>query len=361
MQLDKDKVKDNLNIEDIHKILKDLGSKEPKKDYSDNYIYSTVCHHGSSQKLYYYEESKMFHCYTHCGESFDIYSLVSKAKDITFPQAVQYIVNLTGKRFGFGKAIENIDTEKISDWNWINKFQKKDKINTELPKYDETVLDVFLPLPHESWLEEGISYDSHEKYQIGYYISQEKISIPHFDLNNRLIGIRGRATKQEDVDNGKKYMPITIQKKLYNHQLMFNLYGLNHSKEAIKRQRKVCIFEGEKSVLKADTIYGEDNFSVACCSSNITNFHRDILLSLGVEEVIICFDKYGENDSEEKIKSYQKKLLNFANKFTPYARTFIVFDDFDLLDYKQSPIDKGRKVLERLMSCKYEIATNSGV
>jgi hypothetical protein len=103
---------------------------------------------------------------------------------------------------------------------------------------------------------------------------------------------------------------------------------------------------------------------VASCSSNITNFHRDILLSLDIEEVIICFDRIRdkeENETDEKyekvIEDYLKKLLKLANKFTPYVRTYIVYDDFDLLKAKESPVDRGKDVLEQLMKCKYEIKT----
>jgi vacuolar-type H+-ATPase subunit I/STV1 len=163
-------------------------------------------------------------------------------------------------------------------------------------------------------------------------------------------------------------MPVTIENKLYNHQTMFNVFGLNKTKEAIRRLKKVAIFEGEKSVLKCEDYYGDNNFSVASCSSQITNFHRDILLSLEIEEVIICLDKFRNrksNESEEKyqeeIINYQEKLLKFASKFTPYVRTYIVWDDFEVLDYKDSPCDKGRDILEQLMKCKYEIKTNDEV
>ena len=30
-------------------------------------IFRTICHHGDSHKLYYYVETKTFHCYTNCG------------------------------------------------------------------------------------------------------------------------------------------------------------------------------------------------------------------------------------------------------------------------------------------------------
>jgi hypothetical protein len=234
LQLDKDKIKESLTEEEIHKILKELGSKDPIQGNQ----YQTVCHGWHKHKLYYYHDTKSFHCYTDCSDTFDIYELVIKSKrqqgyNFSLPQAIQYIATLTGKLFGFSSVI-NKSTEIIDDWNWINRHKKKEKITSVLPEYDSSVLDVFLPYPHESWLKEGIGYGTMKKFEIGYYIREEKISIIHRDINGRFIGIRGRSMNQEDIENGRKYMPLTIGNQLYNHQIMFNLYGLHKTKEAIK-------------------------------------------------------------------------------------------------------------------------------
>lgn len=127
------------------------------------------------------------------------------------------------------------------------------------------------------------------------------------------------------------------------------------------------IFESEKSVLKCQDFYGESNFTCAVCSSNISNFHRDILLSLGVEEVFIALDKYRppkehetEEKYQEKLVEYQKKILKLAAKFTPYVRVYVLWDYEGLLDYKDSPADKGKETLEELMRRKIEIGTDEG-
>jgi DNA primase len=299
LHLDKDKIKNSLTEEEIHKILKDLGSKDPLMGNQ----FQTVCHGGYKHKLYYYHDSKSFHCYTDCSENMDIFEVVSRAKGISFPKAVQYVAALTGKTFGFSSILQN-DNDLINDWELINRHKRKEKIIPELPEYDSTVMDIFLPYPHEKWLNEGISYETQKKFDISYYIREERIVIPHYDIKSKLVGIRGRSMRKEDIDAGKKYIPITVENKLYNHQTMFNLYGLHKTKEAIKRLKKVAIFEGEKSVLKCEDYYGDNNFSVASCSSNITNFHRDILLSLDIEEVIICFDRIRDKEPNETDEKY---------------------------------------------------------
>ncbi|SNZ10021.1 hypothetical protein SAMN05421503_1476 [Terribacillus aidingensis] len=358
--------------EDIHKILLDLGSKEPEQDKNGDLKFTTVCHGGTKHKLYYYHESRQFHCYTDCSDNLDIYEVVIRTKkeqgvDVTFPKAVEYVSRVTGKTRGFGYTGLKSNKDLINDWDFISKFSRKAKSDRTLPSYNENVLDVFMSLPHESWLEEGISYETMEKYEIGYYFreKEEGIVIPHRDINGRLIGIRRRSMIQEQVDAGYKYMPLTVGNTMYNHLVTANLYGLNHTAEAVKRLRKLMIFESEKSVLKCQDFYGELNFTTAICSSNISDFHRDIATSLGIEEVFIALDKMGYEEDEEKFEKkeqeYQERILKFAKKFAPYCRVYVLWDDEGLLDWKDSPADRGKEVLEEMMKNKTEITMEGAI
>ena len=48
--------------------------------------------------------------------------------------------------------------------------------------------------------------------------------IPHYDINNNLIGIRERTLIKENEVYGK-YRPAYLNGKLYNHPLSFSLYN----------------------------------------------------------------------------------------------------------------------------------------
>lgn len=249
-------------------------------------------------------------------------------------------------------------SNKISDWDFINKFQKKKKKSYELNVYDEKILEVFLPYPHQSWLDEGITRETMKKYEIGYHVYQNKITIPQRSMHGELLGVRGRALNLEDIAAKKKYMPITIENNTYSTSTYYSLYGLNFNKETIKRIKKVILFEDEKSVLKCEDYFGEDNFSVATYGSNLSDYQVELLLSLGVEEVFIARDRdYSEYEQSEEIYKYQERLIEQAMKFVPYARTYILFDKTDRLDYQDSPADKGKEVLMELMKEKIEIKT----
>ena len=52
--LDKEKIKQELDEQDIKLLLKDLGSDEPRKDKDNNLLFQTICHNsnGGSYKLH---------------------------------------------------------------------------------------------------------------------------------------------------------------------------------------------------------------------------------------------------------------------------------------------------------------------
>ena len=194
-----------------------------------------------------------------------------------------------------------------------------------------------------------------KKYQISYWGEENKIIIPHRDMEGRLIGIRGRALNQIDIDAKRKYMPITIEGKVLKHTLGNNLYGLCQNEEAIKRFKKIIIFESEKSVLLCDTYYHQNNFSVAVCGSNITDTQCKIIRNLGVNEVMIAFDKEYIDAKSKLAEVYMNKLLRLAYKLVPYCTVYILMDTDGLLEQKDSPADRGQDVLEKLMKSKIEV------
>ena len=69
-----------------------------------------------------------------------------------------------------------------------------------------------------------------------------------------------------------------------------NAYGIDKNKEAIKEYKKCIIFEAEKSVLKMDSIYG-NNPSVAVGGSSVSEYQLNLLKVNGCEKVYLAFDR----------------------------------------------------------------------
>lgn len=367
--MDAQELKEQLNVEDIINIVVNgLGSNGNEWDANGNPIFQTICHnppgHGK-YKLYYYQDTKTFVCYTECNIHTDIYGLVQKVKNFsTFMEAFYYVADFVGVNVN-AHIIEKNSNELIDDWDLLNKYE--DLINVSVAEEESitilnnNILEYFAPCLPFYWYQEGIGCAEMKKYGVRLDSAMSKIIIPHYDINGKLIGIRGRTYNPIELDEGKKYSPVYIENTMYNHALGNHLYGLNFTKEAIIRTKKVVIFEGEKSVLKAETLYGDNNFCVAACGSSISDSQVNLLLSLGVTEIIIAFDKENDNyiGSEMSVR-YINKLENLASKFSPYVNTYIIIDIYDKLKYKDSPIDKGKEVLEFLLENKKLVPSLKG-
>lgn len=355
-------IKNQLTKEQIIKILALLGT-DCKERNDGTLIFRTVCHHKNNEgsyKLHYFPESKMFKCYTQCGDAFDIYELICRNQNMKFKEALQFLCANLGikniKQKGF-------KVKPIADWDVINKYLDFGSIKQDfrVKTYNSNMLKFYSNLYKQEWINEGISLKTMKKYKIKFDISGNKIIIPHYNINGSLIGIRGRNFNEYELSQGQKYMPVFIQKELYSHPLGMNLYGLNITKGTIKKSGKVLIFEGEKSVMKCDSLYGKSNFTVAACGSSISNYQKSLILNLGVREVFIAFDKPSEEIANDKelLDKYMQRIGRLASKFSPYFTTYILWDTENLLNYKDSPVDKGQEVLEQLMKNKIEVYTES--
>ncbi|MBU5331718.1 hypothetical protein KQI61_05875 [Anaerocolumna aminovalerica] len=355
-------LKEKLSEEDIRTLLtRDMGATIYYED-DDIWITETVCHHGKKAKLYYYKDSMSFHCYTECGQM-DIFEVVMGFKgyeENEFQKSINWIcikLNIDNCEYGFGKQ------EQISDWEFIRNYKRKHKKNVAiepLKPYDENVLRIFKKWFTLDWINEGISVETMKKFNIMYSTWQQKIIIPHYDINGQLIGIRGRSLIEEDIDLYGKYSPFKVgRKKFYNHALGQNLYGLNKNINAIQRKRKIMIVEAEKSVLQTDTMFGEDNFTVALCGSNLTSYQKGLILMLGVREVIIALDKQYETLDSEECKKWAKHIKDkIINPLSPYVVITVLWDTNDLLPYKASPTDCGKDTLLQLMDSKIYVDTS---
>ena len=356
-----EKIKQGLSIEQVQDLLYSLGGNPMIK--GEMIMAQTICHGGHSHKLYYYNNTKLFRCYTNCGDAFDIFDLVLKVKEAdgvewVLPQAVNFIINF----YGLTVQTENsfFSQEELDDWKILNKYeqsssQEKEEKIVEFKFFDDKILK-HLPRPKIlPWLKEGITQEAMDKSGICYDPVQQGIVIPHYNIDGRLIGIRERTLIKENESNGK-YKPAILNYQMYNHPLGFNLYNLNNSKDNIKQMKKVFIFEGEKSCLLYQSYFGvENDLSVAVCGSSLINYQVQLLLSLGVEEIIIAFDKQFKEIGDDEWKKWTKKLKDLHKKYGSLVQVTFMFDLKNLLEYKMSPIDAGPEIFLQLFQNRITI------
>lgn len=366
MKYNKDKIKNSLSIGQVFDLVSELGG-EPIMN-NGYFTAQTICHNhigDGSRKLYYYDNTKLFRCYTECNDVFDIFELVMKVKNISQDKKIRYDEN--GKEvlddwmlfdaiqfvaifFGFEPENQNFSIKhtELQDWDFFNKYEEnsllKNKQIVELHIYDKKILK-YLPRPRIiEWEQEGIKDEISYQYGICYDPHSNGIVIPHFDKEGQLIGIRERTLIKELEKNGK-YKPAILNGVMYNHPLGFNLYNLNNSKDNIKNLQKVFIFESEKSCLKYASYFGiENDLSVAICGNSISNYQISLLKDLNVQEIIIALDKQYKAIGDEEWKRWTNKFYQIHNKYGKYFQISYMFDFDKYLDYKDSPIDEGKDV-----------------
>ena len=358
-------VKSQLSPKNIIELMHALGSPLRKRNNDGSLQFTTICHGGDSDKLYYYPLAQQFFCFTHCAENFDIFDLIQNIKKCSLPQAIAFVKDNCSIQCDFDIDVTPPDefSNEEDDAQYLDRLLNygmcEIKNTIEMPVYPEGILNLFDNKYYQGWIDEGISISTMQKFEIKFDSFRQQIIIPHRDRFGNLVGIRGRNLHSDDVQEFGKYTPITIEGQMYNHPLGSNLYGLYQNQNHIKKIGKIMLYEAEKSVLQTDTMFKEKNFSVATCGSSISNTVKDLVFSLGVQEVFIGYDKDFFNDKdekhvEEKLK-YMQKIKKLAQKFINFCYVYVLWDDGEILQYKDSPSDRGIESLLELMKNKKEV------
>lgn len=347
--IDYQEIIEQLNDDKVKQLLESLDI--PYDDRGDVIVMPTVCHNAdtdaASWKLYYYKNTHVFQCYTECGAQ----SIFTFLKNYYEARSIQYnwyddILQVILKCSAADSTVE-----KNEGYRSIRDNYSLKKNRHALESYPESVLDVFVKYYPIEWLNDGISKAAMDKFNIRYSPTQNKIIIPHYDAAGRLVGIRGRALNTWEIENIGKYMPVQIENKWYSHPLSLNLYGLNLTKENIKRNGIAYIAEGEKSCLQAEN-FSIPNCVVASCGNKFNKYQLDLLLRIcQPKEIILCYD-------QEELKNsqlYFDKLYNIALKYKQYTNISFIYDKEHILQLKQSPFDVGEQKFLQLVKNRIKL------
>ena len=356
---DKQEIKDALTTSDIFDLLLEWGGDPQYASFG--ILAETIDHNPpgeGSRKLYYYENSGLFKSYTGGDDTFDIFELAIKVYEIQKKQILNLndAIRLVAFRFGISGSFVLEEKQELEDWSILSNYDRIQQIEIKkydviLQQYNKNILKVFnYDLKIVPWLNENITQEILDFNKIGYFPGGNQITIPHYDQNGRLVGIRGRTLSKEDGEIYGKYRPLIVNKVMYNHPLGMNLYNLNNSKNNIKNTGRAIIFEGEKSCLKYQSYFGNENdVSVACCGSNISGYQINLLLELGAREIIVALDRQFQDIGDDEFKKLTKNLTKLYNKYGNYVKITFIFDKHMITGYKDSPIDDGKEKFLQLL------------
>lgn len=350
------KILDMITTSDIVQLVSKFGIPETSiRYYNNQLIMPTGCHNEiigtAKHKLYYYEDSKKFHCYTCCGSmnpfEFVVQAYRTRGIKYSLSNAAIIIERIIQERLRDGFAVvtppSNVKKEIEEDWH------------KSLTEYNPSIMNCFSRNKKylKVWEKEGISFDAMDKFGIKFDMIRNRMVIPIYDDKGVFVGAKVRNFNQEDIENGRKYMPLIHNNEIYTYDKGKILYGLNFNKKNIKNAKRAIIFESEKSTILYESLY-VGNKAVSIGGSNVSIYQTELLKQYKVETVVLALDNdYSllpdENGEYDKYFGLYK-MLKEANKLD--AKGFnveIVYDwEQSFLENKDAPIDKGREIWNKL-------------
>lgn len=186
------------------------------------------------------------------------------------------------------------------------------------------------------WEEEGITRESMEKYQVKYDRFSNRLVYPIRDLRGNIINVGGRTLDPDYKEKGlRKYTYFKPLGKLDT------IYGLSENHDAIMESGEIILFEGAKSVMKADG-WGFHNTG-AVLTSHLNPYQFKILICLGVRLTFAL-------DAEVDIRKDANVM-----RLLPYADVYWIRNTDGLLEDKDAPVDKGKEVFQKLYDVRRKL------
>lgn len=275
------------------------------------------------------------------GWNGDIFTLIEKIKNITFSDSIKLVKHVLGIKDCSDIKILN----KPNILEVLSNLEKECNIKESISILDESILNNYDKKPNKIWYDEGISLETQAIFNICYDNKSNSIVIPIRDEFGNLVGVKNRKNTKENIDM-KYYYSYPVRKTLI-------LYGLDKNKEHILKQNLCIVVESEKAVMKLHS--NDIKLAVAIGGSDISKEQVSMLEELGIK-IILAFDKDVILDAECMddctdcdIKCMKKQL----NKFSDSTDISCSIDEEDLLDEKDSPIDKGIDVFKKVIKNRY--------
>lgn len=288
------------------------------------------------------------------GESdLDIYGLVSyivydryseEDRQSNLAKAKRWICEVLGYNdYSSHSFVKNPAADQLK---WLKEVKKRRKRKRELNSlenrvYDQDILDQFVMLPHQMYIDEGISYETQLEFQVGYDIKSQRIIFPIHNRFGEIVSIKGR-TVFDDYEERDIYKFIY----LYNFNKMIELYNWHRALYYILEKKEVIIFEGEKTTMLS-TQWGYRN-CVAISGDDLSEWQVNMIKELGSEvRIVIAMDK------DKSIEAVKKQAAKFGKTRMVYA----LWDSAELFADRDSPTDRGEETFKTLYNqCKFKVS-----
>jgi len=210
--------------------------------------------------------------------------------------------------------------------------------------YDDKVLNYFPKVWHDDWINYGISEQTLDKFNIRWYQYKQQIIIPCYNHFGQLVGCRVRNMNEKIIKDGTpRYMPLFFlngdDMKFPTNSILFGEY---QNEDEIRKQKVCFLCESEKSVLRLDTLMNGKGIALGMMGSALSDENVKYILSLGINKLTILADSdfHEMSEDDEDWVKFEQKILKLCDKFTPYCKVEVVFNNIGIKDaYKWSVTD----------------------
>lgn len=184
------------------------------------------------------------------------------------------------------------------------------------------------------WRDEGISDESMRRFSVSYDDFSDRIVYPIRNVDGKIINVSGRTVDEHWKE--KKLRKYTYFKPL---GVLDTIYGLSDNRSFVTAQNEIILFEGAKSVMKADS-WGIKNTG-AILTSHLNQYQLKILIKLGCK-VVFALDKGVDVREDDNIQRLKR-----------YVEVEYIHDKDDLLEEKMSPVDAGEEIWKKLYERRF--------
>lgn len=294
----KEEIKDNDKL--ISLILEDVGFTDISDEYSQGNEYRCAWEEGGNPTSVRVSKSTLSaNCFSR-GIKGDIITLVQEKLNVTFTKALSRI----SKIINFEDSNEEITLPFGGFFNEI--LSVVDDNYGDIKTFDESILNEYLILPSQRFLNDGICYDIQDKYKIGYDVSTGRIIVPWRNLSGELVGIMGRLNKEIIEDYENKWMPIIPFQKSKT------IFGFSENYNTIQRASFAMVGESEKFPMALSS-KGID-LGLGLGGSSLSQFQANNIKSLFPQRILVCMDEGLDEDISKEISKQLKIDTFFENE-----------------------------------------------
>ena len=326
----KEKLSDDVDL--VIRLLESVGFQNIKYNANSNYLsFPRIYGDNQNATVLYLDTFKVL-CFTNNNESGDLFSVIMREKNLSFPQALKYI-----------SKICDIDVTESKYRPPFNGFYKKliremQEPETSMQTYGEDILREYSDKFNTMFFNDGISYETQAKFNVGYDLWTNRITVPEYTLDGKLCGIMGRSIDTE-CPKEERWLPIIPCSR------SLTLYGYHTNYGNIQNKNLCIVGESEKFPQQLDS-FG-CYLGLASCGCHLSDTQAKYIKGLLVDKTILAYD---EGLTQEYIHEEAKKLK--VNNAIFSNKVGYIFDKEHIvlpIGSKASPSDFGREAFSYLI------------